>query len=484
MSAMQDIKPQPGPQTKILQTTADIALYGGSAGCGKSWSILLEALRHVTGNPEFGAVFFRRTTVQVKNMGGLWDESMKLYPLCGGKPTAHVLEWNWDGGGKIKFAHLEHETTKLDWQGSQIPLICFDELTHFTRGQFFYMLSRNRSMCGVRPYVRATCNPDADSWVADFIAWWIDEDGFAIPERSGIIRWFVVINDVVLWADSKEDLVKKYGREDLPVDHEEQVQPKSFTFIPGKLTDNQKLMKADPGYLANLKALPMVDQARLLGGNWKIRPAAGLFFKREWVQVVDAVPAGNMDEVRYWDLASTEKTELNDPDWTAGVKLARHRETGIYYWLHCVLARDTPLTVKMTVKNTATQDGIQVRIGMPQDPGQAGKSQVQDFVTYMSGYNLTARAERGDKVVRFGPFSAQCQAGNVKVVRGAWNEDAFVQLEAFPSKAHDDVVDACSGAFGMLNSNETGFLDYYRMLAEEAAKESQSGNGFSFQDYR
>jgi len=67
--------------------------------------------------------------------------------------------------GKIKFSHLQFETTVYDWQGAQITLICFDELTHFTAHQFFYMVSRNRSTCGVRPYIRATCNPDADSWL-------------------------------------------------------------------------------------------------------------------------------------------------------------------------------------------------------------------------------------------------------------------------------------------------------------------------------
>lgn len=80
-------------------------------------------------------------------------------------------------GASIGFGHLQHEHTKLDWQGSQIPLIGFDELTHFTRSQFFYMLSRNRSMCDVRLYVRATSNPDADSWVAEFIAGAADHRG-------------------------------------------------------------------------------------------------------------------------------------------------------------------------------------------------------------------------------------------------------------------------------------------------------------------
>ena len=71
-----------------------------------------------------------------------------------------------------------------------------------------------------------------------------------------------------------------------------------------------------------LLQLPAVEQARLLGGNWKIRPAAGLYFRREWCQIVDAAPAG-AQVVRYWDLAATVKTESNDPDCTVGIKLSR-----------------------------------------------------------------------------------------------------------------------------------------------------------------
>jgi hypothetical protein len=196
------IRPQPGPQTTFLSSSADIAIYGGAAGGGKSWALLLEPLRH-SENAQFGAVFFRRTTVQVRNEGGLWDESMKLYPLAGASPKEHVLAWQFPSGASVSFAHLEHDKTVLNWQGSQIPLICFDELTHFSETQFWYMVSRNRSMCGVRPYIRATCNPDSDSWVAKFIEWWIDQDtGLPILERAGVIRWFVRVNNTLFWGDS------------------------------------------------------------------------------------------------------------------------------------------------------------------------------------------------------------------------------------------------------------------------------------------
>jgi hypothetical protein len=158
------ISGQPGPQTEFLRTAADICIYGGAAGGGKTVGLILEPLRHVGRVANFTAVFFRRTTPQITNPGGLWDESQNFYPRLGGTPHLGAREWRWPRAGKIKFSHLQFETTVYDWQGAQIALICFDELTHFTAHQFFYMVSRNRSTCGVRPYIRATCNPDADSW--------------------------------------------------------------------------------------------------------------------------------------------------------------------------------------------------------------------------------------------------------------------------------------------------------------------------------
>src|SRR5208337_2877240 len=209
-------------------------------------------------------------------------------------------------------------------------LICFDELTHFSKDQFFYLLSRNRSTCGIKPYIRATCNPDADSWVSEFISFWIDQDtGFPIPERAGKLRYFIRLNDSLLWADSKHELSEQYGKENLP---------KSVTFIPASVLDNKKLLSVNPEYLSNLNALPIVERARLLEGNWKIRPAAGLFFQRSWCEVVDAVPA-DLNIVRYWDLAATEKTNNNDPDFSVGVKMGRDRKTGIYYILDVVRFR-------------------------------------------------------------------------------------------------------------------------------------------------
>jgi predicted phage terminase large subunit-like protein len=473
-SSTATISGQPGPQTEFLRTAADICIYGGAAGGGKTVGLILEPLRHVGRVANFTAVFFRRTTPQITNPGALWDESQNFYPRVGGTPHLGAREWRWPGAGKIKFSHLQFETTVYDWQGAQITLICFDELTHFTAHQFFYMVSRNRSTCGVRPYIRATCNPDADSWVANFLAWWIDpETGFPIPERAGILRYFIRVAEKIVWADRPDDLMQYLPRlEDLPPGIDPP-SPISVTFIPATVFDNPALTRINPEYYAWLLSLPLLERERLLAGNWKIRPTAGLYFKKEWCVVVDEVPA-DLEIVRYWDLAATEKTEFNDPDWTVGIKLGRDKNGG-YWLLDMVRARANPGDVERLLINIAAQDGNRVRIGFGQDPGQAGKSQALHLVRALSGFTVSAASESGDKITRLGPFSAQCRAGNVKILRGAWNEEVFRVLEGFPDLAHDDEVDACSGALEMLNPQmkSWGLYELYRQQAEQLRTEKE-----------
>jgi len=436
------IKPQDGPQVAFLQSRADIAVYGGAAGGGKSYGLLLEPLRHIS-NPQFGGVIFRRTLADVKKEGSLWDTSLPLYGYCRARPRQDNLSWKFPSNAKITFAGLDHETSVLDWQGSQLAFIGFDELTHFSRSQFFYMLSRNRSTCGIRPYIRCTTNPDADSWVSELIAWWVDQDtGSAIAERSGVIRWFARVNDELRWGDSCEELTNYFP----------ECEPKSLTFIPARLEDNRILMAADPGYRANLMALPHVERERLLGGNWKVRPSAGLYFQRRWCKVIDILPTGTR-YVRGWDLAGTAKTESNDPDWTAGTKIGRMPD-GRFVVAHHTRFRGTPMEVERSLVNMASSDGRMVRIAIPEDPAQAGKSQAQHLVRLLAGYEVRTKRASGDKTTRFGAFSAQAEAGNVDILRGDWNESWFTALEAFPESTHDDDVDSTSEAFNLLTAEQ------------------------------
>ena len=115
------------------------------------------------------------------------------------------------------------------------------------------------------------------------------------------------------------------------------------------------------------------------------------------------------------------------------------------------------------------QDGKRVRVGFGQDPGQAGKNQAFYLIRALSGFTVTPVLETGDKLTRFGPFSSQCRAGNVKIRRGSWNDELFRVLEGFPDLAHDDEVDACSGALEMLNPPMTSWAAYE--IARERAEE-------------
>jgi len=446
------LRPQPGPQERYLSSAADVAIYGGSAGGGKSFALLMEPLRHIH-NARFGATIFRTSQPQIRAQGGLWDESTAMYGPLGAHPREMMLEWEFPSGAAVKFASLQHESDVYNWQGSQICLLCFDELTHFSETQFFYMFSRNRSTCGVRPYVRGTCNPDADSWVAALIAWWIDQEtGFPIPERSGVLRYMTRVNGQIIWGDTAEEVADQ-------VEGLEPSQVKSVTFIPAKLTDNPALMGKDPGYLASLMALPLVERERLLGGNWKVRHTAGKVFNRAWFEIIDAAPAGG-EECRFWDFAATEKKIKGaDPDYTAGVKLRKVR--GVYYVLDCIAVQWGPADVDTLLVNTTKQDawtategGTHYRTRWEAEGGASGKRDTARLIQMLDGYDVGGIRPQGDKITRARGLAAQALAGNVKLLRGAWNEQWLTHMHGQPDLPHDDIMDGSDGAFDQLSGVE------------------------------
>ncbi|HSN01985.1 MAG TPA: terminase family protein [Acidimicrobiales bacterium] len=276
MSDRPKIQPQPGPQSEFLASSADIAVYGGSAGGGKSWALLVEPLRHIMTVPGFNAVIFRRTYPEITNPGGLWDQSSELYTPLGATPRQGNLDWTFPPhGNAISFRHLQHEANKYQWQGTEVAFFGFDELSHFTESQFTYVaLSRGRSTCGVRPYVRATTNPDP-GWVKAFLAPWVDRE-FPAPARSGEVRHFVREQGKLVWVEP--------GHQDA----------KSLSFVRASIYDNRVLLTRNPEYLASLKALLPVERARLLDGDWDVR-REGLVYPDFESCVVAGEPAASPD---------------------------------------------------------------------------------------------------------------------------------------------------------------------------------------------
>jgi len=177
-------------------------------------------------------------------------------------------------------------------------------------------------------------------------------------------------------------------------------------------------------------------------------PREGGMFHRDWFEVVDAAPA-NIQWVRGWDLAATESKQGQEPAYTAGVKIGVDLD-GIYYIAHVAKGQLSAGKVEKLIKNTASHDGPTTIIDLPQDPGQAGKAQVRYLVKQLAGYIVKYGLESGSKEQRADPLASQAEAGNVKLVRGPWNEAFLAEAELFPNSKFKDQIDAASRAFTRL----------------------------------
>lgn len=176
-------------------------------------------------------------------------------------------------------------------------------------------------------------------------------------------------------------------------------------------------------------------------------PRGGGMFKRAWFSVVDydQIPAGGR-VVRAWDLAATD----DDPNaaWTVGARL-RYVNNQIYVE-DVIRFRAGPADVEKKIQETAEADGTDVIISIPQDPGQAGKSQKRWMANGLMGYTVRFSLESGSKEMRALSFATQAEAGNVRVVLGSWNNIFFDELVKFPVSKFKDQVDACSRAMAEL----------------------------------
>jgi predicted phage terminase large subunit-like protein len=173
-------------------------------------------------------------------------------------------------------------------------------------------------------------------------------------------------------------------------------------------------------------------------------PREGGMFKRHWFEIVNAAPA-KATRVRYWDMAASQ----DDGDYTAGLRMSK-TDDGIYYIEDVKRDQLSSHGAEKLVKQSADLDGKPVKIWMEQEPGSAGKTVIASYTRLLAGYSFRGYKSTGKKEVRADPFAAQCEAGNVKIVKGPWNEAFLEELTLFPNGDHDDQVDAASGAFDKL----------------------------------
>lgn len=205
----------------------------------------------------------------------------------------------------------------------------------------------------------------------------------------------------------------------------------------------------------------------VFAGQYGQRPAPpdGGVIKPDNIQIIDALPAVLIEWARGWDFGST-----TEGDYTAGGKLGKLPD-GRFIIGDMVRLRCGPDERDTALSNTAARDTRAVRISMPQDPGQAGKTQALYLTRQLAGYPVTTSPESGDKVTRAEPLAAQINVGNVLMLRGPWNDELINEMRLFPNGTFDDQVDSLSRAFEALIGGNTGMLEWMRQLAE--AKKAQ-----------
>lgn len=453
------IGPASKKQEMMLNTSVDTCIIGGAMGSGKSYIALLYPLKYID-DPWFRGVVFRKTTGELTAQGGLWETAIEIYSQIFGiklKKNKKDLKITFPSGASLKFSHMEHDDNRHQHQGAQYTFVLFDEATHFSKVVIEYLGGRIRSAKARHlKQMILTCNPDPDWFALDWIKPYLQPDGTPDQGKDGLVRYYAVENDIYYWADSKEELEKKFG-----TGNENGV--KSFTFISANCYDNPPLLENDPSYPTRLKAKPWVDVQRYLYGNWYVRPSSSGFWKRDWCDEVAEHPHPEEIEktIRAWDIAgSLPSPLLPDPDYTVGVKMVLLKN-GDFVVTDVIRFRARFGDVITKILEVAYEDGRNVDIMIPQDPGAAGKAASGMFIRDLiaDGFYARPKPTNKSKIDRFRPFAAASENKMIKILRGCANdlenkiygnnEFYYKEMEAFDGgrKGHDDLVDATGDCF-------------------------------------
>ncbi len=481
------LEPQKGTQEFALNIDADVIFYGGAAGSAKTFTILMRFLLYKH-DPNFQAIYFRRSLNLLAGAGGLFPEALSMWKRFGIKSRGgNDMRIRFPEGSLALFSHLNHEDDKDNHLGLQYSAIFFDELPSFTETQFNFMLGRLRSRAKNNSFVFATMNPDYDSWVYNWVEWYLYHegpyDGRPDPAKSGTIRYFVTDRGKPVFADTREQLEKEYPHlcwvENPKTGKLVHTPPKSFVFIAANIFDNEALITSNPGYLSSLQALEPILRERMLYGNWKARPKGSTLFSRDWLKPAEYVPDGCI-HCRAWDKASSVPSEKEwFPDYTAGSPMISKTQDGYYYltwgFHEDIKDPETQVTGRFRMSpgdrdrlilKQALYDGTDVAVVLPKDSGSAGVSEFESASAKLVPHGITVIEDRAapnqSKTKRFEAFASACQNGLVYIVESSFPnkatlEEYLKELEAIgpdhkrsTRSKKDDWFDATASAFNKI----------------------------------
>ena len=366
--------------------------YGGAVGGGKSDALLMGALQY-SDVPGYVSFLFRRTYQDLSLPDCLIPRS---HEWLAGHDDAHwdgtQHAWRFANGSVLGFGYLSGPQDHLRYQGMAAHFMGFDEATQLLESQYTYLIgSRMRQGKDSRFPIRAriATNPGG-------------------PGHEWVRTRFV---------DSGNET----------------------PFVNARLEDNPFLDTA--AYDEQLKLLDPVTRQQLRFGDWTVMPD-GEMFARAWFGLAEEAPL-NSTLCRFWDLAATV-----DGDWTVGALVGYL--AGRWYVLDIVRARTTPHRVEELVKATTLLDPKGTLIGMEQEPGSSGVNTVAAYRRVLAGWPFYPTRPTGSKIERARPLSAAAEAGNVTLIAGSWTQKYIDELCGFPIGAHDDQVDATTGAMETL----------------------------------
>jgi len=433
-------------------------------------------------DPNYKAYCIRKNSSAIMASGGLFQEAVKLYSQYDPSLKIRLKDQKlvFSSGAEISFSHYENANAAKKYQGIQISNIFYDEATHAEEEDIWWLWSRLRSEAKNVHGIVMSCNPDNSSWLLKYAQWYLYPEGHALagrpdPEKNGTVRYLLRVAGDIVWGESAQELIDKYGNPKLEAEHDDQVKPISFQGLFGTIDDNPPLKKSNPLYRSNLESLPKLDRERLLYGNWFAKPENSTYYDRNTVPVLTQAPHHSefSKVVRVFDFAGTLPHDGNrSPDYFASLKLGKLRN-GNYVILDVYRTRITFGDWEKQILDSAQRDGPEVEIILGEDPNPAAKASTMLIARSIIEHGYVVKTKRASlgKLDSFRPFAASAELGVVSIVKGCcndlWNKivadnDFFhKELEAFDGQrrsgemGHDDMADCASLAYLTLAQNKS-----------------------------